>query len=250
MSEENKTEGALAVVSKPAPIALDEKGLAMPKTIEEEYRLASIFSKSAGDMVPKCFNTPEKVMIAWTLCSELGLGRSAIKDMWVNNGVPNIHSDLPLSLVRASGRMKSITEVQFDAKGLAICEKNGNMDADCVSAVCRSTRADTGETIERSFTLAEAKKASLVSKDNWRYYARRMLQMRARSWTLKDLYTDVLKGAPILEWSSNMMVERGEPVAVGEIKAPQNAEIVSQADEINSEFGSSSDPATENIADS
>jgi hypothetical protein len=236
--EVTKVEEKSLMVQKPKAIAMDERGGALPTTLDEQYRLASVFAKSG--LVPKSFDSPEKVMVGWQLCADLGLGRSAIKDMWVHNGIPNIHSGLPLSLVRASGRLKSIEEVQFDAKGLAICEKNGNLEADAVSAVCRTTRADTLEVTERSFTLAEAKKAGLLNKDTYKSYLRRMLQMRARAWNLNDAFADVLKGVAILEWSSGLVTsEIG--VVVPEIKAPEGAIPKSAADEINSAFGGTPD---------
>jgi len=45
-----------------------------------------------------------------------------------------------------------------------------------------------------------AKTAGLLGKQGpWTQYPRRMMQMRARSWALRDVFPDVLRGMPIAE---------------------------------------------------
>jgi hypothetical protein len=47
--------------------------------------------------------------------------------------------------------------------------------------------------------MEDAKRAGLLGKDNWKNYPRRMLQMRARSWALRDCFSDVLLGMRLAE---------------------------------------------------
>ncbi|NBW22213.1 MAG: hypothetical protein EBR82_81105, partial [Caulobacteraceae bacterium] len=66
------------------------------------------------------------------------------------------------------------------------------------AAYCQSWR--DGSEYTQYFTLAEAEKAGLTSKKGpWQEYPRRQLQMRARSWHLRDTYPDVLCGLGIAE---------------------------------------------------
>ena len=87
---------------------------------------------------------------------------------------------------------------------LAICQSSGVFDFGAFEegyreegeiAFCRAQRAPGGKLVERSFSVADAKKAGLWSKSGpWTQYPRRMLQMRARSFALRDVFADVLKG--------------------------------------------------------
>lgn len=69
----------------------------------------------------------------------------------------------------------------------------------CVVWLLR-TRPDTGETIARSFSVSDAKKAGLWNKQGpWQQYPKRMLQMRARAWALRDGCADMLRGFQVRE---------------------------------------------------
>ena len=73
-------------------------------------------------------------------------------------------------------------------------------EGDNAVAHCEVTRPDTGETIARSFSVADAKKASLWNKQGpWQQYPKRMLQMRARAWALRDGCADMLRGFQVRE---------------------------------------------------
>ncbi|NBW22199.1 MAG: hypothetical protein EBR82_81035, partial [Caulobacteraceae bacterium] len=66
------------------------------------------------------------------------------------------------------------------------------------AAYCQSWR--DGSEYTQYFTMQEAEKAGLTSKKGpWQEYPRRQLQMRARSWHLRDTYPDVLCGLGIAE---------------------------------------------------
>jgi hypothetical protein len=61
--------------------------------------------------------------------------------------------------------------------------------------VCLVKRRGLSQPIVREFTREMAELAGLWKKAGpWTQYPYRMLQMRARSWALRDAFTDVLKG--------------------------------------------------------
>lgn len=48
--------------------------------------------------------------------------------------------------------------------------------------------------------MDDAAKAGLKGKQGpWTQYPKRMMQMRARSWALRDVFPDVLRGMPVAE---------------------------------------------------
>src|SRR5260370_11386312 len=54
--------------------------------------------------------------------------------------------------------------------------------------------------IQNRFSMAMAEQAHLTRKDGpWQSYPQRMLKMRARSWTIRDGFADVLRGLHIRE---------------------------------------------------
>ena len=67
-------------------------------------------------------------------------------------------------------------------------------DADLLTAVCIAKRHGSTPVTAR-FSVMDAKRAGLWTKAGpWQTYPRRMLQMRARSFALRDAFPDVLKG--------------------------------------------------------
>lgn len=186
-------------------VMVSSNGLMAPKTIEEAFRYATAVFKSG--LAPAQFDSPEKVMVAMQFAIELGLKPlTGIKSMYIVNGTPALFGDLPLALVRNSGKLESIQEDQYDINGKLICKDNNNLDAECSYAVCIVKRVGEKE-VERQFSWKAVLKAGL-DKNKWgekatyKNYRQRMLQMRARSWALKDVFGDVLNGISILEYDA------------------------------------------------
>lgn len=152
-----------------------------PTTFQELVSFAKMASSS--DLMPKDYRgKPENIMIAVQMGSELGLApMQAIQNIAVINGRPSIWGDAMLALVRGSGLCGSVKEF-FEGEG------------DNFQAVCVARRKD-GDEVRGEFSVADAKKASLWSKQGpWQQYPRRMLQMRARGFALRDAFPDVLRG--------------------------------------------------------
>lgn len=161
-------------------------GAIVPQDAEQAYRMAQLIVKSG--LAPKDMSTPEKVVTAIFHGLEVGLKpMQAVQSIAVVNGRPCIWGDAALGLVMGSGALADISET---IEG----------DGDDMTAICRATRAGMSSAVERRFSVADAKKAGLWGKTGpWTNYSRRMLQMRARSWALRDGFADVLKGLHVYE---------------------------------------------------
>jgi len=112
----------------------------------------------------------------------------------------------------------------------------GNRGADDYTAVCIAKRtgigdkydpADDLDTMRRKqlfvneYSMADARQANLLTKDNWKNNPRRMLKMRARSFTLRDGWPDKLKGMHSAE-------EMADAVEVVQMKAVQQSDDTTQ----------------------
>lgn len=164
-----------------ALITMTPGGALTPGNFEGLWRLSEIMA--ASGMMPKNIERPETVFVAVQMGLEVGLSpMQAVQNIAVVNGRPTIWGDAMLGLVRGSGLLAAISEVTTG-------------EGDATAAVCTVTRRDDpGETVGR-FSVADAKRAGLWGKAGpWTQYPRRMLQMRARGYALRDKFSDVLKG--------------------------------------------------------
>lgn len=186
-------------------VKADSKGLLQPRTIDEEFRMASAYSQSG--MVPKEYTgLPAKVFTAMQYARELGLKPlTAMREVAVINGRPSIFGSLPLSLVRASGKLRKIREFLFDDDYLEINYTNKNLNKQVFGACCIVHRVDD-EPREFVFTADDARQAGLLdSKDEacWTKYPRVMMKYRARTMALRDVFPDIIGGIAIAEYDFN-----------------------------------------------
>ena len=219
-------------VAKKTSMQLDQSGIVAPSNIEEAHRYAAYVVKS--DLAPKHFDSAEKVMIAMQTARELGLpALTSLRQMYLVNGSVSLFGDLPLALVRKSGHLEYIKEMHLDSNNMEITPFNSNLDAECETAVCILKRKGEPE-ISRSFTWKEAVSAGLTrtkygEKETYKNYRKRMLQMRARTWALKDLFSDVLMGIGVEEYDSTERDVTERPVVN---KASQLQNLLDEAGEI------------------
>jgi hypothetical protein len=182
-----------------------ETGTFKALTLSGRYQIAK--AAIAGEMVPKTYKTPEQVMLGMEYALELGLKPlTALRNIAVINGTPSLWGDLPLSLVMRSGLLEQLEEKILDENLVEISLENKNLGISPYAALCRVKRKG-GLSGEKFFTLDDAKRAGLTGKGPWLQYTRRMLQMRARSQALKDLFGDVLSGIAITEYDYNLLPE-------------------------------------------
>jgi hypothetical protein len=142
-------------------------------------------------MAPKGLDTPEACMIAIMHGLEVGLSPlSALQRIAVINGRPTLWGDGALALVKASGLCEAIEEwIEGD-----------DDDPSSWMAICNLIRKHDPVPVERRFSTADAKRAKLWGKSGpWSDYPKRMLQMRARAFALRDAFPDVLGGLYLTE---------------------------------------------------
>lgn len=212
----------------PAPIEAAKDGTLVGGTFEEQYRLARAYS--ASGLMPQSLDTPEKVLVAIQLCRELDLPpMTSMSKICVVNGSPSLFGDLPLALVMRSGKLEYIKEWFFDADGNELDQSKPLPDF--FGACCTVKRKGQIE-ITRTFTKHDSVKAGSWGKRVWAVYPKRMMQMRTRSWALKDAFSDVLMGCLVAEYDHDTLIESGggKPMRLTE---PAKGSI---ADEINQEY--------------
>lgn len=169
---------------KPQIMAGGPVAALVPQSLDEAFRVSQAIASSG--LAPKGMERPETIMVAIMAGAELGLAPfQALQSFAVVNGRPTLWGDGLMAVARAQGIQARET-----------LEGGG----ESMVATCSVTRPDTGEVIERSFSVADAKKASLWGKQGpWQSYPRRMLQMRARAWALRDGCADMLRGFQVRE---------------------------------------------------
>lgn len=174
-----------------------------PTSIDEAMRFADMLSKSA--LVPKDYQgNPANCVIAMQWGMEIGLQPlQAMQSIAVINGRPAIWGDAMIALVKGSGLLESIVE-----------------DVGDTAATCTVKRRGEGE-VSRSFSMEDAKKAGLAGKQGpWAQYPKRMLQMRARAWALRDVFPDVLRGVFVAEEAQDMPREKDITAESEQIPTP------------------------------
>lgn len=187
MNERATVSTAVAVVEPKAPLTAGARPKPIvPTDMDQVWRFAQIVAKSG--IAPKDMQKPETITVAIMHGLEVGLTPlMALQRIAVINGRPSIWGDAAIGLVRASGLCEYVQEMVIG-------------DGDNMVATCRAKRKGEKDPIERTFSVADAKKASLWGKTGpWQQYPKRMLQMRARAFTLRDLFADVLGGLYIAE---------------------------------------------------
>ncbi|WP_368641734.1 recombinase RecT [Castellaniella ginsengisoli] len=162
-----------------------------PQSLDEAMRFAEILSEST--IVPKDFaRNPGNILVAIQWGMELGLQpMQAMQNIAVINGRPALWGDAVIALVRSS----------------PLCEYIYESD-DGSTATIRVKRRGEEEQI-RTFSMEDAQKAGLQGKSGpWTQYPKRMRQMRARAFALRDVFPDVLRGMPIAEEVMDTPAER------------------------------------------
>lgn len=205
-----KPATAVAVQPQGAAVAPQDRppmGFLTPANLGEAMEMAKILADSS--IVPKDFQgRPGNVLIACQWGAELGLQPlQAMQSIAVINGRPSIWGDAMLGLVQGSGLLDSIhEEISDDGK----------------VATCTLRRRGHAQAISRTFTMEDADRAGLSRKDGpWKQYPKRMLQLRARAFALRDGFADVLRGVAIAEEARDTPVMRdvtpeGAPVSTAE----------------------------------
>lgn len=171
---------------KPALVSGHLARAIVPSDFEGCWRLAQVIV--SANMAPSSLETVEKCTVAIMHGLEVGMTpMAALQSIAVINGRPTIWGDGALALVRGSGLCEGIEE-KIEGEG------------DGRRAICKAWRKGEKLPIVRTFSVADAIKAKLWGKAGpWQQYPDRMLALRARGFTLRDGFADVLRGLGITE---------------------------------------------------
>lgn len=193
----------------------------VPQDFDGAWRIANAVVKAG--MAPRGLDTPEKAMVAIMHGLEVGFTPMAsLQSIAVINSRATIWGDGALGLVQASGKLESHKE-WFEGEG------------DQRKAFCRVVRKGDPEPKIGEFSVADAKKAKLWGKQGpWTEYSDRMLKMRARAFSLRDGFSDVLKGLGIAEEVQDTPTAEARaiiPPSPPRAPSPPQAQIAAPAEE-------------------
>jgi hypothetical protein len=183
-----------------APQRLQRTWTLLPNTYGEAMEMATVIANS--EFAPKDYKgKPASVMIAIQMGADVGLRpMQALQNIAVINGRPSIWGDGALALTM------SLFE-KFEET------TRGTWPENDFTAVCTLRRRGWPSDTVREFSVGDAKHAGLWGKTGpWTNYPKRMLQMRVRSWALRDAAADRLMGLILAEEAMDIP---DEPMLVG-----------------------------------
>ena len=188
-------------------LMVSSKGYLVPDSLDTQWKMASLFSKSG--LAPKGMERVETLFTAMQLGAEVGLApMQAIQSIAVINGRPTIWGDAQLALVKAHPDYEYIKE--------RIHGTGNDMYAEC-----EIKRRSEIVSVMHTFSIDDAKRAGLWGKSGpWSQYPKRMLQMRARAFAIRDSFPDVLKGLSVTREEALDMQEIN-----GTYQAPEAAQV-------------------------
>lgn len=187
-------------------------------SLYEHYEKVSVTLSRSG-VVPNIYKgKPEDIFVAMAMGYQLGFPvEQSLQDIAVVNGRPCLWGDGLLSLALNHPECQGIDEEPlYDAKG-NICGYK-----------CTVTRKGH-KPHTKQFTLQDASVAGLLSRGTvWKAYPERMLQMRARSFAIRDKFADALRGLRIAE-----IEEEDSRIIDAEIIPYEEKESHSQTEKLN-----------------
>lgn len=179
-----------------------EDSLYSPALSQHYQGIAQTLAKST--IIPKAYiGKPQDIFVAMAMGYQLGLPvEQALQDIAVINGKPCLYGDGMMAVCISHPECESIIEEPLvDANGLVYGYE------------CTVKRKGHSPHTKR-FTLEDAHRAGLNNRGNvWGSYSERMLQMRARSYALRDKFADALRGIKMAETEAENVVE-GDAVEV------------------------------------
>jgi hypothetical protein len=211
-------------MTKELELRPSHSGFMQVDTLDKAMEIANLISKTS--FCPKAMTgKPSDIVLALQLGQELGLKPlQSIQNIAIINGRPSLWGDALLAVCRQSPSFEYIKEEYLN-------ESN--------SYVCRVKRRDEPEFLQ-TFSEADARLAKLWGKPGpWTEYPRRMLQMRARGFALRDAFPDLLRGIITVEEASDIprkdyststgSVIEGEPVVIVKNEPYELSHISQQA---------------------
>lgn len=169
----------------------------LPKSFEETFKFAELISKT--DMCPREYKGKiADIVIAIGTGSSLGLAPiPSLHNISVINGRPSIWGDGARALLLGHKDCVDIEE-WFE----------GSEEEKTLTAFCKITRRGKKSPFIAKFSMNDALKAGLITKDIYKKYLFRMLQCRAFGFASRDSFSDVLKGVITQEEANDYKVSK------------------------------------------
>jgi len=200
----------------------------IPTSIDEVIRLSEGLARS-GEMIPEAYRmiTIEKkkipremldsqAMICAAILRGLEVGLApmqALASIAVINGRATLWGDALRALVLRAGHWID-------------CEVVG--EGNNATATATLTRSD-GSKLTRTFSMADARKASLMNKSTWQQYPARMLMNRATAFAVRDGAADVLMGLGVAEEADDYGPDHARDVTPRDRAGPRRGGIATAA---------------------
>lgn len=183
-------------------VTFNVPGFLAPKSLGEVKELARMIA--LAEWAPDCYRDLDgnydqpKIELAILHGATVGLGPiAAVHAIALIGGKPSIWGDGALSVIEHSGLLEDMVE-------------DYEVDDDGLVAVCTMKRRHRATPIVTRFSMAMAERAGLTrSEGPWQTYPERMLRMRARSWTMRDAFADVLRGLQLREEVEDYVGSKG-----------------------------------------
>lgn len=163
----------------------------MAGSYESQLKWAHTLARS--QFCPASFKgKAEDVLVAMQFGAELGLKPlQALQNIAVINGRPSIWGDAMLALCRQHHEFEWIKEEQSEDSATCTIKRKNNPEHTVV------------------FTRSDASNAGLWGKTGtWKTYPKRMMQMRARGFCVRDTFPDALKGFITQEEAMDIPIEQ------------------------------------------
>ena len=200
-------------------LSTNNRGFA-PANLTEAIQFSDLLASSS--IVPKAYQgKPQDILVCVQWGFELGLApMQALQNIAVINGKPSVYGDAAMALVQASPVCEDVEE---------FFENEGTPNP---IAVCIAKRKGR-KPVTVKFSVEDAKRAELWGKQGpWSAYPKRMMQMRARGFALRDAFPDVLKGMITAEEAQDYPDEakpvQAKPANPLDLVAPKKVEIPEQ----------------------
>lgn len=180
-----------------------------PRNLDEAMKFSEMLAKSTA--VPKTYvGKPGNIVAAMQLGHEIGIGPlQSLKNIAVINGNPSLWGDAMLGLVQAHPKYEYHKETDDGHKATCTVKRKGAPE----------------HTV--TFSMDDAKQAGLIGKQGpWQTGPRRMRQMRARGFALRDQFADALCGMITAEEAMDypINVNTGKPSSIYTIEKSDNNE--------------------------
>jgi hypothetical protein len=173
---------------------------------------------ACSTLVPDAYiGRPNDCFVAINMGAELGMEPfQAIQSIAVIEGKPCLYGDGLIGVVRASSKCLWIEESLSD---------------DGRTATCKTQREGDPNPVSATYTMDDAIQAGINNKFNWKKHPKRMLQMRARAYCLRDAYPDLLKGLGVVEERQDHD-DTPPPVTSYELPKPKEDPMLEQTREV------------------